>query len=95
VSPSLQRSTTSPQVMSNWVTTGGGLAPSDRAGEGARQPGIHCSGPAHDTKIDQLLSHGLIAGDLRQPALAEQVAAAVSHLEQVGSGPDTEIEGEW
>jgi hypothetical protein len=48
----------------------------------------------HGADVDHRLGHGLVAGDLGQLAVTQEVAAAVTYLEQVAAGPYAEIEGQ-
>ena len=54
---------------------------------GARSAGQH-------TGIDQVLRHGLVAGELFRYAGAEAIAAAVAHVQDVEPGPHRDHGGE-
>jgi len=62
--------------------------------ERVRELGAGRVGPREHAEVDQLLSHRLVAGDLGQLAVAEQIAAAVADLEQKGAGPHAQVQRE-
>ena len=71
----------------------GGVA-ADGAGENVGPAGARGIGAIEDALVDELLRHGLVAGDLDELVVAHDVAAAVTHLQEVGAGPDADPEGE-
>src|SRR4051812_19364612 len=78
-----------------WGDHRAALPSSDRAGQRVAELGVRCGGGRrHDAEIDQLLGHRLVAGALEQVAVAEQVAAAVPYVKEIGSGPGPEVERE-
>ena len=94
VSPSLQRRPTWPQNWSIWVTTGAAGVATDGAGKDIGPAGARGIGAVEDPLIDQLLGHGLVAGDLHQLVVTHDVTAAVSHLQQICARPYTDPQGE-
>ena len=94
VSPSLQSRATLPQLASRRVTTGSVWRPPIALESVCASLALGTPRRVMTPEIDQLLRHGLVAGDLGQLALLEEVAAAVAHLEQVGAGPHAQVERE-
>ena len=94
VSPSLQSSATCAPLLSRRVTTGSVLRPPIVLESVC--PSLECLALAGFMTPRSISSWAMVWSrvSLSQLSLLVYVAAAVPHLEQVGAGPDAEVEGE-